>query len=131
MSTWFTAEGEEALARLLTEWPDAPEERPETLGMILDTARVQVIAYAQGLPDDAILTDYKLVDKAGEEITNIPPRLVWVQLRQSQIIWDSISTPGSDGGDFGPDGFAFSTPPATLGKPLQQMIRPKGVPSVA
>jgi len=63
MTTWFTTTDEEALARLLVEWPDAPEERPETLGFLLDTARTQVIAYAQGLPDDAVLADYKLLDE--------------------------------------------------------------------
>jgi len=54
---------------------------------------------------------------------------VYVQLRQAMVIWDSMSSNG-DGGDYGPDGFAFSSPPATLAKPLQLIIRPKGVPSV-
>lgn len=130
MAEWFTADDESAIDRVLVEWPAAPEERPETLGMLLDTARTQVIAYAQGLPDDAILDDYKLLDADGDEITDIPPRLVYVQLRQAMVIWDSMST-GGDGGEFGPDGFAFSSPPATLSKPLQLIIRPKGVPSVA
>ncbi len=129
MAEWFTADGEEALERLLTEWPDAPEERPETLGMLLDTARAQVIAYAQGLPADAILGDYKLVDEEGDEITEIPPRLVLAQLRHAEDLWNAGRI-GADDGTLGVEG-SFTFTPRTLSATIRQMIRPKGVPSVA
>lgn len=131
MSTWFTADDEDALDRVLNAWPDAPEteEQRETLEMILDTACAQVIAYAQGLPDDAILGDYKLVDADGEEVTDIPPRLAYAQIRHAEELWNAGRT-GSEDGSLGIEGgFVFT--PRTISATIRQIIRPRAVPSVA
>lgn len=126
MTEWFASTTEEELERLLAAWPDAPEEREEVLAMLLDVARTQVIAYAQGLPDDAILTDYKLVDEDGVEVTDVPARLVYAQLQQSINLWNAGRV--SSDGDLGPDSFTFT--PRPLDKTIRLTIRPMGVPSV-
>lgn len=128
MADWYTTVSEEALERLLGEWPDAPEEYEETLDFLLDTARTQVIAYAQGTPEDEILDDYQLLDEDGEVVTDIPKRLVYAQLAQTQALWRLGQTPAT--GDAGVDG-GFTYTPMRLSKTIQQIIRPKAVPSVA
>lgn len=129
MSDWFAAEPEEALERTLEAWPDAPDDRPEILGMILDTACAQVIAYAQGLPDDAILTDYVLRDADGEEVTDIPARLAYAQIRHAEELWN-VGRVGSDDGSLGIEG-GFTFTPRTISATIRQIIRPRGLPSVA
>lgn len=126
MTAWFASTTEEDLERVLAAWPDAPEDREEVLAMLLDVARTQVIAYAQGLPDDAILTDYKLVNEDGVEVTEIPGRLVYAQLQQAINLWNAGRV--SSNGDLGVDTYTFT--PRPLDKTIRSVIRPMGVPSV-
>jgi hypothetical protein len=130
MADWFASTDGEALDRLLIEWPDAPEERPETLAMLLDVARIAVIAYAIGIPDGdddpALFLDLTLVDDEGEEITDIPSRLVYAQLKHAENLWNAGRV--SSQGDMGMDSFTFT--PRPLDKTIREMIRPKTVPSV-
>lgn len=126
MSTWYKADTEDALERVAVEWPDAPFEREETIEFLLDTAAAQVIAYAQGVPEDATLDDYVLKDEQGEEVTDIPARLVGAQLMQAKDLWTAGRANPS--GDLGAEGFTFT--PRPLSREIQRVIRPKGIPSV-
>lgn len=127
MTTWFSTTTEDESTRLLDSWPDAPyDELPEVLSMLLDSARVQVIAFAQGLPEDEILDDYVLRNKDGDPVVDIPPRLVYAQLQQATNLWNAGRKGNAD--EFGSDTFSFT--PRPLDKTVRQLIRPKAVPSV-
>lgn len=114
MAEWFTfaVDDEPAIERLEVEWPDAPMNRPETLGMLLEVAREQVIAYAPAPADPP---------------EPIPSRYVYAQLKQAENLWNAGRA--SSSGDVGVDGFMFV--PRPLDKTIQKIIRPAdGKPDV-
>lgn len=104
---WYTASEGEAQERLLAAWEDAPVEDLETLGMLLNTAKRQIIAFAPALRgDDEYPADYALA-----------------QLRQAQNLWNAGRTNGD--GMVGAEGYTFQ--PRPLDKTIRQMIRPVDV----
>lgn len=113
MADWFTFDSDDAavIDRLVLEWPDAPLDRPETCGMLLEVAREQIIAFAPVLDEDA----------------TIPARYVYAQLQQAINLWNAGRV--SSGGDVGVDGFMFV--PRPLDKTIRTAIRPvDGKPDV-
>jgi hypothetical protein len=125
MTDWYSIEDEEATQRLLASWPDAPLDREEVLGAILDVARVQVIAFGQGLPEDSLTGDIELVDDEGEPIEP-PARFVYAQLQQSINLWNAGRV--SSAGEAGPDGYSFT--PRPLDQTIRGIIRPLEVTNV-
>lgn len=125
MTAWFSIEDAEQQTRLLTAWPDAPLIREEVLGMILDVAKVQVIAFAVGIPDDTLPEHVEIVDDDGEPIET-PPRLVYAQLQQAINLWNAgrVSTDGDAGGD----GYTFT--PRPLDRTIRNIIRPLDLTNV-
>ena len=136
MTTWYSATDQE---RLLRAWEDAPIEDEETLGFLLETARIQVLSYApasatlgeavedalarfgvsQHLPAVLALLD--------ADPTDPPFNYVFAQLRQAQNLWNAgrVNTVG----DFGGETFTFT--PRPLDKTIRGIIRPTdGKPDV-
>lgn len=112
---WYTASEDqpEEVERLLNAWAEAPVENLEVLGMILDTAREQVLAYAPASVPPTVSGGYIVA-------TPTPARYVLAQLRQAQSIWDAgrVSTTG----DIGEGGFVFT--PRPMDKTIKAIIRP-------
>jgi hypothetical protein len=106
MTTWYTADADEQ-DRLLAAWKEAPVENLEVLGMLLDTAKDQVIAFA---PEDAVEAS------SGD----IPSNLVLAQLRQAQNLLAAGTV--SSMGDIGDGAFTFT--PRPMDKTIRQIIRP-------
>jgi len=125
MTTWYSAEDTLELQRLLEAWPDAPLDREEVLGMILDVAKVQVIAFGVGIPEDVLPEDVVLVDDEGEEI-DPPPRFVYAQLQQATNLWNAGRV--SSAGDVGMDGYTFT--PRPLDQTIRGIIRPLDLTNV-
>jgi len=125
MATWYSIEDTEEQARLLEAWPDAPFEREEVLGMILDVAKVQVIAFAVGVPEGVLPEDIVLVDDEGVEIDPMP-RFVYAQLQQAINLWNAgrVSSAGTDG----IDGYVFT--PRPLDQTIRGIIRPLDLTNV-
>lgn len=112
---WYTAPEDDAaeLDRLLGAWPDAPVENLEVLGLILNTARDQVLAYAPATVPPTVSGGYIVG-------TPTPDRYVLAQLRQAQSIWDAGRVNTS--GDIGDGGFVFT--PRPMDKTIKAIIRP-------
>jgi len=110
MSTWYTAESSEEQTRIRGAWPDAPVQNKELLGMLLDTAREQVLAFA---PAPAPLPE---VGPA----PGPPPRYVLAQLMQVRNLWNAGRVNGD--GDTGGEGFTFR--PYPLDNTIKAVIRP-------
>ena len=112
---WYTADEDqpEEVERLLNAWAEAPVENLEVLGMILDTAREQVLAYAPASVPPTVSGGYIVA-------TPTPARYVLAQLRQAQSVWDAgrVSTTG----DIGEGGFVFT--PRPMDKTIKAIIRP-------
>ena len=100
MTDWYSASGQ---ARLVAAWPGAPIENEELLGMVLDTARLQVVSYA------------------GVEDTETPAtNLVYAQLQQAKNLW--AAGRASQEGEIGSEGYSFV--PRPLDKTIRSIIRP-------
>lgn len=110
MSTWYTAAPEEQVARIRGAWPDAPVQNLELLGMLLDVAREQVVAFG---PAPAPVPP-------GEEVPGPPPRFVLAQLMQVRNLWNAGRVTGD--GEVGPEGFTFR--PYPLDNTIKAVIRP-------
>lgn len=108
--TWYSVVDEEAQQRLEAAWEDAPIENLEVLGMLLTTAREQVIAYAPA-PDE------------GADPDDPPERYVYAQLQQAQNLWNAGRTAGD--GFVGAEGFSFQ--PRPLDQTIRRIIRPVDV----
>lgn len=130
MSTWYSASGQ---SRLQAVWSGAPVENEEILGFILDTARLQVTAYA---PDAdtlesalaAVLLDAGLSDRLtdvlallGTTTTDPAFNLVYAQLLQAQRLWAAGTA--DENGDIGTEGYSFV--PRPLDKTIKNIIRPQ------
>lgn len=100
MTDWYSASGQ---ARLMAAWPGAPIENEELLGMVLDTARLQVVTYA-GI----------------EDTEDAPYNLVYAQLQQAKNLW--AAGRASQDGEIGSEGFSFV--PRPLDKTIRSIIRP-------
>lgn len=101
MADWYTIADEQ---RLVGAWPAAPIEQQELCGMLLNTARDQIIAYAPPLAD-------------GEAL---PDRYVLAQLYQVRNLWNAGRADGN--GEIGSDDFNFT--PRPLDKTIKNMLRP-------
>lgn len=112
MATWYTApESGPQLERLRNAWDDAPVEQLELLGMLLEVAQEQVIAYAPTLAEGAPL----------------PSRYVLGQLMQAKALWDAGRV--SSDGEIGDGSFTFT--PRPMDKTTRGIIRPRdGKPHV-
>ncbi|MDY0827546.1 hypothetical protein SK224_00230 [Microbacterium sp. BG28] len=112
ITTWYiAAESGDEYDRLLNAWEDAPFEQLELLGMLLEVAKEQVIAYAPALAE-------------GEPL---PARYVLGQLEQAKNLW-AAGTVSSDG-NIGDGGYSFT--PRPMDKTVRGIIRPRdGRPSV-
>ena len=128
---WYTApeDDTEELERLLGAWPEAPVENLEVLGMILTTARVQVLACAPASfpiqQAGGYLTAPSAIINAGGGYISYPavaPPENWVlaQLRQAQALWDAGRV--NTNGDSGEGGFVFT--PRPMDKTIRAIIRP-------
>ncbi|CAH0262583.1 hypothetical protein SRABI98_03546 [Microbacterium sp. Bi98] len=104
MANWYSVETAEDQERISAAWSDAPVENEELCGMILETARDQIIAYAPVLPD-------------GEPV---PARWVYAQLQQATNLWNAGRV--SSGGEGGIEQFTFT--PRPLDKTIRGIIRP-------
>jgi len=115
---WFSIDDAEAQERLLAAWPDAPLDREEVLGMMLDVAKDQVIAFA---PDENTNPDVP------DKIVTPKPAYEYAQLQQAINLWNAGRVDSS--GQTGMDTYTFT--PRPLDKTIRQIIRPmQGVPSV-
>ncbi|GMM94755.1 hypothetical protein [Microbacterium sp. MTN4-26] len=114
MTMWFSASDED---RLLAAWEDAPTDNAEVCEMLLDVARVQVIAFAPKPDEEDPTTPWTLEE---DETWTPAPRLVFAQLQQARNLWMAAEANAS--GDIGAEGFSFV--PRPLDKTIRQMIRP-------
>ncbi|WP_315107007.1 hypothetical protein [uncultured Microbacterium sp.] len=132
MAEWYTATSDEAQQRLVGAWPDAPIENLEVCGFLLETARVQVLAYAPetGMLAGAVelaLVQFGLADRLADVLvlldadpTDPPINYVYAQLQQATNLWNAGRVSG--GGDAGVEQFTFT--PRPLDKTIKQIIRP-------
>ncbi|MCM3779866.1 hypothetical protein [Microbacterium hydrocarbonoxydans] len=100
--------------------------------MLLDTARVQVVAYAAtGEPLEQVVNLLERLGypaskiaavqaELGEDLPEIPPRYVFAQLMQAKNLYNAGRIVGDS---IGPDGFSFV--PRPLSKEIQKVIRPQ------
>ncbi|MGW9159613.1 hypothetical protein [Microbacterium sp. NPDC055665] len=117
MVTWYTADSEEAEARLLAAWRDAPLENEEVCQFILDAAKDQVIAFAPALP----------IPVEGEPVPDPPSRYVYAQLQQAKNLLMAGSV--ARGGEYSEGEFSYE--PRPLDKAIKNLIRPiDGKPDV-
>lgn len=136
MTAWYSTFDQD---RLLGAWSDAPIEDVETCGFLLETARIQVLAYApasatlgSAIEDelarfgvsqhlDAVLA---ILDA---EPTDPPFNYVFAQLRQAQNLWNAGRV--NSAGEMGDGQFTFT--PRPLDKTIRGIIRPTdGKPDV-
>lgn len=112
---WYTASEDqpEEVERLLAAWPASPVENLEVLGMILNTARDQVLAYAPASAPATVVDGYIVASPT-------PDRYVLAQLRQAQSIWDAGRV--NTNGGIGDGGFVFT--PRPMDKTIKAIIRP-------
>lgn len=136
MTTWYSTSDED---RLVGAWDDAPIEDEETCGFLLETARIQVLAYA---PESATLAGALELMLAtfgiSEKLTAVlelldadpaetPFNYVFAQLRQAQNLWNAGRV--TTGGEVGMESFTFT--PRPLDKTIRGIIRPiDGKPDV-
>lgn len=135
---WYSADDHAAIDRIDAAWSDAPIDNEELLGMLLDVARVQVLAFAEeGEPVEEVtelmtLLGYSTVTIAtvvallGEDLPETPSRYVFAQLQQAKNLFNAGRIVGDS---TGAEGFSFV--PRPLSKEIQKIIRPQsGVASV-
>ncbi|WP_217584860.1 hypothetical protein [Microbacterium sp. GbtcB4] len=136
MTAWYSTSDE---GRLLGAWADAPIEDSETCGFLLETSRIQVLAYA---PEPATLGSAiedalarfgvsqhldAVLAVLDAEPTDPPFNYVYAQLRQAQNLWNAGRVSG--GGDVGDGQFSYT--PRPLDKTIRGIIRPEdGKPDV-
>lgn len=136
MTTWYSVNDQE---RLTNAWDDAPIEDEETCGFLLETARIQVLAYA---PESATLggaleetlarfgvSQHLAAVLALLDVDPADPpfNYVFAQLRQAQNLWNAGRVTSS--GDAGMESFTFT--PRPLDKTIKSIIRPTdGKPDV-
>jgi len=131
MADWYTGTGDDG-PRLYDAWSDAPIDNPELCGFLMETARLQVLAYAPqdepaeevsylldelGYPASTITAVLELL---GEDLPDVPQRYVFAQLQQAKNLYNAGRIVGDQ---VGPDGFAFV--PRPLSKEIQRIIRPQ------
>ncbi|WP_460776019.1 hypothetical protein [Microbacterium sp. GXF7504] len=124
MADWYSVQDDAEVDRLTTPaaWPDAPIEDLDTLELILDTAREQVIAYAPAPGGDTLTVDDGYVTASP-----IPARYALAQLQQAKNLWNAGRV--SSDGNLGDGGFTFT--PRPLDRTIRQIIRPvDGKPDV-
>lgn len=144
MTTWHTPDTARALRDL---WPDVEQLEDETLALLLDVAKDQVIAYAPALPPyvpaappASLLSDPEgdgIFDAPGEAgdggtfvITpytepnpeQIPDRYALAQFTQAKNTWNAgrVDANGGIG-----DGGDFVMRPMPLDWHVKQILRPK------
>lgn len=137
MSTtpWFRATSSAEQQRVAAAWKDAPLTNLELLGMLLDTAREQVLEFAPAIPAE---TTVEIIDNGDGTLTmnggftdngdgtlslgttDPPTRYVLAQLQQAKHLWNSGRVAAN--GESGADGFSFA--PRPLDKDIQRIIRP-------
>lgn len=105
---WYSIDDTDAMNRIVEAWSEAPLENEEVLGMLLDIAREQVLAYAP-------LADQPTADNPKPKV-----RLVYAQLQQAKNLWSAGSV--SPAGEFGSEGYSFT--PRPLDKVIRGIIRP-------
>lgn len=136
MTAWYSTSDE---GRLLGAWDDAPIEDSETCGFLLETARIQVLAYA---PESATLGSAiedalarfgasqhldAVLAVLDTEPSDPPFNYVYAQLRQAQNLWNAGRVSG--GGEVADGQFSFT--PRPLDKTIRGIIRPEdGKPDV-
>ena len=111
MTDWYSVTTPEQVSRLLAAWPDAPFQNEETCGMLLATARDQVIAFAPAPPAPVDPDDAP---------ADPPDRYVYAQLQQAINLWNAGRV--SSGGEIGVDSFSFT--PRPMDKTIKSIIRP-------
>lgn len=109
MTTFLNVDTAEQVERLQMLWFDAPVDQDELLGMVLDVAREQVIAFASEKEEDENFT-----------WSNPPRRFVYAQLQQAKNLWNAGSA--SPAGTEGPEGYTYV--PRPLDKTIRGIIRP-------
>lgn len=135
---WYSAEDQAAIERIDAAWSDAPADNEELLGMLLDVARVQVLAFAEdGEPVEEVTcllellgyptaTIASVVALLGGDAPETPSRYVFAQLQQAKNLFNAGRIVGDS---TGAEGFSFV--PRPLSKEIQKIIRPQsGVASV-
>ncbi|CAI9386085.1 hypothetical protein [Microbacterium sp. T2.11-28] len=135
-SPWYTAAPGPGQTRLLAAWPGADSlVNPELVGMLLDVAKEQVLAFAPALEPAAQVRT--LLEDLGVEEASItavitlldfednpsdpPTRYAYAQLRQAQTLW--AAGEADENGNIGTEGFSYV--PRPLDKTIRGIIRPK------
>ena len=103
-ASWYSVDD---LDRVLAAWDNAPIGNSELLASILDTAKGDVIAYADADPDEA----------------KVPDRYVLAQLMQAKALATSLQ-PTTLAGDIGTEDYSFTPGPRTLDLNIRRVIRP-------
>lgn len=134
MVAWYSAADGAGQARLVGAWPTAPIANEETLGFILDTAKLQVLTYAPApvaleTQLELILHQHGLTARLGEVLELLgadaaaPPfNYVFAQIQQARNLW--AAGRADENGDIGTEGYSFV--PRPLDKTIKSMIRPTG-----
>lgn len=105
---WYKVDTAARLQRVVDAWGDgAPVANLETLGLVLSTARDQVLAYAPAPAADA-------------DPETPPDRYVHAQLMQAKNLWNAGTV--SSAGDLGDGSFVFT--PRPMDKTVKSIIRP-------
>lgn len=136
MTAWYSTTNQE---RLLSAWEDAPIEDEETCSFLLETARIQVLAYAPesdtlGAAIEETLARFgasehlaAVLALVGADPADPPFNYVFAQLRQAQNLWKAGSV--NSQGQQGVEQFTFT--PRPLDKTIRGIIRPTdGKPDV-
>ncbi|WP_282845869.1 hypothetical protein [Microbacterium oxydans] len=136
MTAWYSTADQQ---RLLGAWEDAPIEDVETCGFLLETARIQVLAYAPeaatlGAAVEDVLARFGVSQHLAAVLVlldaepSAPPfNYVFAQLRQAQNLWNAGRVNST--GEAGMESFTFT--PRPLDKTIRGIIRPTdGKPDV-
>lgn len=134
-SPWYSTQPSQ-MERLMEAWPGADAlVNPELMGMLLDIAKDQVLAFAPDLEPAAqirtVLEDLGVGEEAITAVITLldfednpsdpPTRYAYAQLRQAQNLWSAGNA--DENGDIGTEGFSYV--PRPLDKTIRGIIRPK------
>lgn len=134
MVAWYSAADGAEQSRLSGAWPGAPIANAETIGFVLDTAKLQVLTYAPKpvaleTQLELILHQHGLTARLGEvlalldtDATAPPFNYVYAQLQQAKNLWAAGAA--DENGDIGTEGYSFV--PRPLDKTIKSIIRPTG-----
>ena len=132
MADWYGVTDGVAQARLAAAWAGAPIENAELCGMLLDTAKMHVLAFASEPSEisaalSKVLLQFGRQDRLQDVLTLLelddtePPfNYVFAQLQQAKNLW--AAGRADENGEIGTEGYSFT--PRPLDKTIRALIRP-------